>query len=310
LAGLRERPPTLAHSRLIWKLLLEPLWPHIVGDGDDPEHLVVIPSDELFAIPFQIAAAEGDIPLGARVPLSQSVSLAAFLLRSRAQLRRQRVARNDDLAALLLRGPGISGKEIVDAQWPEEHLHIAGDPPPGVRGCATQAAADWSGLTTITASKPEFFVYAGHGAYLLEYGELGPYLEIFHSAGRPDLLTPFDVALRVRLPRNRLTVLGACVAGQGAQTASGDVAGFLRAFIAAGAGAIALPLWSVRDIAVARTAGHLLRASRAALLSASDPTAPNGNGVFDVVATLQQHYRRLVTRRTNWIDHLPLVLYT
>jgi hypothetical protein len=308
--------PTTTDSRQIWKLLLDPVWASIAPLGHEPDHLVIIPSDELFAVPFHIAAPEGELPLGARVPLSQSVSLAAFLLRSRSHLRRQRVEQNDDLAAMVLRdGKRVSGQEILLADWPAEHLHLAGDAPECLHLTDRPRRADWSGLKDITESKPEFFVYAGHGYYLPEYGELGPYLEMTGPGqDGTELLTPFDVALRIRMPRNRLTVLGACVAGQGAQTAGGDVAGFLRGFIAAGAGAIALPLWRVLDDAVATTTGHLLRASRQALKPPSNPEDPNGNGVFDVVSTLQRHYRLIVEysveQGDEWIDRLPLSLYT
>lgn len=302
--------PGPGHSARIWELLLAPLWPRVAPGGREPEHLVIVPADELFAVPFHIAAPEGGIPLGARLPLSQSVSLTTFLLRNRDQLRRQRVEADDDLAAMILqdwdpvkRRFRVSGDEIAMARWRPEHLHVAGDVPAELAGRIDAVDADWRGLAELASTRPEFFVYAGHGTYLPEYGELGPYLQIKGDGGA-DRLTSYDVALRLRLPRNRLTVLGACVAGQGAHTAGGDVAGFLRAFIAAGAGAIALPLWQVRDAAVVDTAGRLLRASRRAV-------GADGTGTFDVVATLFRHYRDVVdVRRAGWIDDMPLVLYT
>ncbi|MGI9000833.1 MAG: CHAT domain-containing protein [Pseudonocardia sp.] len=313
---IRLKHPTAEHARDIWELLLAPIWDAIAPHGREPAHLLIVPSDELFAVPFHIATPTGGIPLGARLPLSHSVSLSAYLLRSRHQLRRQRVEPADDLAAMVLRDGGmVSGDEVAVAMWDQAHLHVAGDVPPGlVSDVGAVPRATWEGLKEITATRPEFFLYAGHGGFLPEYGELGPFLQIEDSFGRRDIdvLTPFDVALRVRLPRNRLTILGACVAGQGAQTASGDVAGFLRALIAAGAGAIALPLWSVLDHAMVTSAGHLLRASRAAITPRSSPQAPNGDGVYDVVATLHTHYKQIVaqTAEKDWIDALPLALYT
>lgn len=303
--------PSITHAEDIWRLLLAPLWSQIAPGGVEPSQLVVVPSDELFAVPFHIAVPTADaVPLGARLPLSHSVSLAAFLLRGRDRLRRQRVQVDDDLAALILQDFDadtgrfeVSGAEVVRARWDARHLHLAGDVPADLHGVAP-CRADWDGLSAIAAPRPEFFVYAGHGRYVPDYRELGPFLEINDSNGDPDRLTPYDVALRLRLPRNRLTVLGACLAGQGAQTAGGDVAGFLRAFIAAGAGAIALPLWEVTDDSTVATAGHLLRASR-------DAVGSDGNGVFDVVATLQSYYRsRVELASVSWIDELPFVLYT
>lgn len=307
--------PSTEHARRIWELLLAPIWDAIAPEGQEPEHLLIVPSDELFAVPFHIAAPAGGIPLGARLPLSNSVSLAAYLLRSRHQLRRQRVEPTDNLAAMILRDDGVSGDELTRANWERAYLNVAGDVPFGLADAVDAiSAATWKGLEMIAATRPEFFLYAGHGSFLPQHGQLGPYLQIEDASGdrENDVLTPFDVALRVRLPRNRLTILGACVAGQGAQTASGDVAGFLRAFMAARAGAIALPLWSVKDQAVATSAGHLLRASREAVGPRSSPGAVNGDGVYDVVSTLHRHYKAVVqmTAEQDWIDAMPLAIYT
>ncbi|WP_214406322.1 CHAT domain-containing protein [Pseudonocardia lacus] len=302
--------PDLRTARDIWDLLLAPIWDDVVGGGEDLNHLVVVPTDDLFAVPFQIAVPAGGIPLGARVPLSLSVGLSAFLLRGRSSLRHQRVSASDDLSALILPDVGsgdpgtqVSGNEIA-VGWPREHLFLAGHRPSKLAESVEPFDADWAGLARLSAPRPEFFVYAGHGRYASQYGELGPCLQL----GRDDRLTSYDVALRLRLPRNRLTILGACLAGQGSGTTGGDVAGFLRAFTAAGAGAIALPLWSVHDDAVVATASRLLRASRDALRTP--------RRVFDVVGTLHEQYRTVVDRyrsaegNLGWIERMPLTLYT
>lgn len=216
-------------------------------------------------------------------------------------LRRQRVEPNDDLAALVVRDSGLSAGELVRAGWEPEHLIVAGTPPDGLTGTFRRCAPDWNGLATLAACKPEFFIYAGHGTWSPSYGELGPYLQILGADCRPDRLTPYDVALRLRLPRNRLTVLGACLAGQGATTGGGDVVGFLRSFIAAGSGAVTLPLWQVLDSAMAETAGTFLAASR---------TSARTTGIFDVVEALHAHYQQVVEWEPFWIEHLPLALYT
>jgi CHAT domain len=294
--------PTEGHSQKIWELLIDPVWTE-VSRGGLPEHLVIIPADDLFSVPFQIASKtgyrRGSKPLGALVPLSQSVSLTAFITRGRHLLRRQYVSRDDDLSALVVRDEGVSAQELVRAMWPPEHLRIAGIPPATLDGKCQRFEADWTGLAALAEVKPEFFVYAGHGQYSPSYGELGPFLQMRSSTGEIGRLTAYDVALRLRLPRNRLTILGACLAGQGAQTGVGEVAGFLRSFIAAGAGAIAVPLWKVLDSAMVTTAGLLLAQSR---------TATQSNGVFDVVKVLHDHYRQVA--RHDWIDRLPVVLYT
>lgn len=298
------RSPREEHSRRLWQLLVAPLLADL-GDPSTLDHLVVVPTDGLFSLPLHIASPDGyepgSVPLGAQVPLSLSVSVTAFVSRGRYLLRRQRVSGNDDLAALVVDDPVISGKELVDTGWPEHRMLVAGRLPKGLGADVRRHGADWDGLAAAVQTRPEFFVYAGHGRYLAEYGELGPFLQINDRQGRPDRLTPFDVALRLRLSGNRLTILGACLAGQGALTSGGDVVGFVRSFIAAGAGALALPLWRVLDLAMAETGRHLLASSRAA--AAQD-------GVFDVVRALHEHYRATVAEGDGWIEFMPLALYT
>ena len=288
-----ETEPSPKQTGAIWELLVAPLWPTISAKGD-PRHLVVIPTDELFAMPLHVACPVGTtVPLAARLPLSQSVSATAFVARGRNLLKRQPVAAEDDLAAIVLADGIVTGAEIVETGWDSAHLYVAGNVPDGV-GEVWHLPADFSGLAAISAVKPEFFVYAGHGDIHRRFPELGPYLQM--EAAR---LTQYDVALRLRLPRNKLTVLGACLAGQGAQTSGGDVVGFLRSLIAAGAGAVGVPLWSVLDDAMVDTVNDLLVASRRAVLEA--------DSVFDVVDTLHRRYARL-TESVRDPSDLPTLL--
>jgi hypothetical protein len=285
----------------IWETLLAPVWPEL---GKHIEHLVVVPTDHLFAIPFHIAAADpaspDAAPLAARIPFSQTVSLTGFLTRGRHLLRRQRTAADDDLAAVVIED-GIRAAEIVGTGWDMDHVYVAGDIPAGLEPGYHRYQADWSGLSAVTSCRPEFFVYAGHGNYAEEFGELGPYLQLRAPDGGYERLTPYDVALRLRLPRNILTIIGACLAGQGASTAGGDVSGFLRSFMAAGAGTIGLPLWPVDDEYIANTARRLLQASR--------PPEGQTAAVFDVVHVLHQHYRK-IAKTGAWWERMPLALYT
>ncbi len=120
---------------------------------------------------------------------------------------------------------------------------------PGVRDFR-RYDPDWTGLAKLAEAKPEFFLYVGHGNLSPGYEELGPFLQMRAGDGGTERLTSYDIALRVRLPRNRLTILGACLAGQGAQTAGGDVVGFLRGFMAAAIGSFGQPekLEGITDI--------------------------------------------------------------
>ncbi|MEU9187759.1 CHAT domain-containing protein [Streptomyces sp. NPDC048484] len=288
--------------RRIWNLLVRPVW-ESANRGGSPTHLTLIPTDDVFAIPLHVATApEDDRPLAARVPLSHSVSVAAFVTRGRHLLKKQLMEHDDDLAALLSTDVEATAGEIADAGWTAAHVHVAGEVPDALVGKVGGAfALDWDGLQQLVAVKPEFFVYAGHGVYVDEAGVSGPLIHL----GNTDMLSQFDLALRVSLPRNKLTVLGACLAGQGIGSDGGDVLGFMRSLIISGAGAIGVPLWSVLDSAMAATVSALLRESRAALGSSS-------TGVFDVVQTLHDHYRESIETFTSVearVDRLPIALY-
>jgi hypothetical protein len=293
-------PPTQDQSVLLWELLIAPAWDSVTAGGV-PGHLVIIPADHVFALPVHVASRPGlaDPPLGAICPTSYSVSATAFVGRGRHLLKRQPVAPTDTLAAIVVRDKSVSGDELVDTGWPADRMVVAGDAPAGLDGFVRTHRADWAGVEAVRETKPEFFVYAGHGSYNPGFEQLGPHLEL---AG--DLLTQYDVALRLRLPRNKLTVLGACLAGQGAQTDGGDVVGFLRSLIAAGAGAIGTPLWAVADEAIARTVRGLLRSSRAAL-SSEDQS-------FDCVQALHEQHRAMAAQGFSYrmlAENMPICLY-
>ena len=67
------------------------------------------------------------------------------------------------------------------------------------------------------------------------------------------VLSNFGIATRTWLPRNKLTILGACVSGRpvpydnatGEISPAGEIAGFIRGFIAAGCGALLVTNWRV-----------------------------------------------------------------
>ncbi|MFJ9056861.1 CHAT domain-containing protein [Streptomyces sp. NPDC102409] len=304
LADIRTRyvpQPDTCHR--VWELLVAPFWQHATRGGP-LTHLTLIPTDDLFAIPLHVATEPGGLdPLAARVPLSHSVSVAAFVSRGRHLLKKQLMEEDDDLAALMSTDEAATGDEIAASGWPAGRVHVAGRVPAALAGrIAGTHPADWEGLAALVSVEPEFFVYAGHGTYVERDGGSGdPLLYL----GTADRLTQYDLALRVALPRNKLTVLGACLAGQGMRSDGGDVLGFMRSLIISGAGAIGVPLWSVGDRAMVSTVSTLLSESRAAL----DGSA---TGVFDVVQTLHDHYRRAVGgyhQLALRIDQMPLALY-
>ncbi|MEW2519038.1 CHAT domain-containing protein [Actinacidiphila alni] len=308
-ADLAAGAPTPETCHRIWELLIAPVW-DIASAGGPLTHLTLIPTDDLFAMPLHAAAEPGDDrPLAARVPLSHSVSVAAFVSRGRHLLKRQLMERDDDLAALLVTDADATGREVVATGWDPEHIVLAGDvfggfpDPSAAPDEAQRHPADWSGVAALVECKPEFFVYAGHGTYV-ETGEAtGPLLNL----GEEDVLTQFDLALHLSLPRNKLTVLGACLAGQGMRSDGGDVLGFMRSLMVSGAGAIGVPLWKVLDTTMVATVRALLRGSRAVLAPGA-----SGTGVFDVVEALHRHYRDDIETYDGLaarIERLPLALY-
>ncbi|MFD3456628.1 CHAT domain-containing protein [Streptomyces sp. NPDC058691] len=293
--------PSEETCRRMWDLLIAPVWDRVEAGGA-ATHLTLIPTDHVFAVPLHVAVGPGDTrPLAARVPLSHSVSVAAFVTQGRHLLKRQLMEHDDDLAALLSTDSDASGRELVGTGWRSEHVVVAGPPPQGLAFAGPAHAADWDGLGALVAKEPEFFVYAGHGTYLDGPEAAGPLLHL----GDQDVLTQFDLALHLSLPRNKLTVLGACVAGQGMRSDGGDVLGFMRSLIISGAGAVCLPLWYVLDIAMVETVRALLRKSRQALGDAD--AAP-----FDVVQALHEHYLSVLRDYPDLagrIQHMPLALY-
>ncbi|MDI2129428.1 CHAT domain-containing protein [Yinghuangia seranimata] len=313
LADKSRRAPGEDTCRAIWNLLVEPVWA-AAGRGADLSHLTLIPTDHVFAIPLHVALEPGrNEPLAARVPLSHSVSVGMFIGRQRHLLKRQLVEKDDVLGALLVTDAKATGQEILANGWSAENVAVTGK----VRqGRATPAGGErdpdparirdqwelgWDGIARLSAREPAFFVYAGHGYYLRSRDVHEPLLRV----GKTDVLTQFDLALRFRLPRNKLAIFGACVAGQGIGSPGGDVGGFMRSLIAAGAGAVAVPLWYVSDAAMVQTGRALLSGSRQCV-------GPDGAGSFDIVETLHAHYQQVMRDRadvTSRINRLPLALY-
>lgn len=297
--------PEKEQARSLWDALLAPLWPTVAPTPSDmPEHLVLVPHVDLFQAPLHLAMENDEaLPLAARVPLAFSVSATMHLAASRYARRWLRTTMDDDLCAIVsLDPPDVTGEEVCDTDWDSQHLHVFGDEPGRLYGHHYQGAAQWERIeTALSEITPEFLVFSCHGNYdpRDNRGELGPTL---HFGPEIPYASQFDIARRLRLPGNLFTALAACVSGQGVGLAGGDVAGFVRSFIAAGAGALGVTLFSVRDYEIVATVRHLLRATRWAA----------GQGALDLIATLQRYYadrcRRLgdANRR---LDACPLVIY-
>jgi tetratricopeptide (TPR) repeat protein len=292
--------------RELWKCIVEPVLPHVLDSGAWPEMLTLIPTDSLFSVPLHVAfsAEFGDRPLCALVPMCYSVSVTAYVSRGRWTLSRQFVENTDDLCAVVLPDQknydAVSGQEIGGLPWPAEHLWLAGKIPDNVgavqRYLAQSGRITRDDLEILSRLCPEFFVYAGHGDQFDE--DIGPYLMLDEE----ERLYWYDIVRRLRLPHNKLAILSACVSGAGANSGGGEVSGFVRAFIAAGAGALGVTLWSVRDDCIASASRALLRAA----LAAQAQHTP-----FSCVEELHRFYRNQVfdVNEQERIERCALALY-
>lgn len=258
-----EPAPPVAVAKAMSQHLIEPLWDDIRSVSRRlvmPEQLVIVPTGSMFALPLHVAFEPGtQWPLAATMPLALSVSATAFAARGRHLLRRQTIEEDDDLCVLAKLDEDSTGGELRDLDWPADHFHWAGEVPSWLDPAEVEhiGPATREALGPLMAPRPEVFVYTGHGVYNEGFADLGPALKL-----DGDLLTQHDIAMTLRMPRNKLTLLGACVTGQGVSIGGGEVAGFVRAFMAAGCGALGVTLWPVADDEMVRVAGRLLRAVR------------------------------------------------
>lgn len=291
--------PLEVDARNMFKLLVEPWW-HVVDQGGAgrKRELVLIPTDELYRVPLHVGLLGNGMPLCSAMPTVYSVSASAFLYRGRYLLRRQHLHETDDLCAVLYRDERVSCGELVGLDWPQECFFIAGSPPKGIGRHNHLGSADWKALDMISHREPEFFLYSGHGVYYPQFGVLGPALVL-----QDDLMTQYDVALRLRLPHNALTFLGACVSGQGGNIGGGEVSGFLRAFMAAGSGALGVTLWPVLDDSIGSTVRHILRMAQAAAATRHP---------FDVVQACFEYCQQVcdaISDPAERIEACPIALY-
>jgi hypothetical protein len=279
-----EIPPTLQLARHLWDSLFEPLWSEtfdtVDQTGSDPRRLVLIPAGPLFRLPLHIALHKSwTRPLAAHTSTSFSVSLTAYIKRSRYLLAQQPFDATDDLCVLAPHDEAIYPGEIDDLGWDPAHLHVAGQVPQHIGSFQYRGMADRDGLEALIAQEPEIFIYAGHGRVIADEQGTDPGLVLDDG-----WLSHYSLASRVRLPRNKWTLLGACVTGQGAGLEGGEVSGLLRAFMGAGAGVVGVTLWSVENDAIANAIRALLLAAR----------TRGESKVVDAVAVLRDHYASVV----------------
>lgn len=269
---------------------------------DVPRRILLIPTDELFAVPLHVALEKlvnkeeavitsGETqPLAMRAEVFYSASAAVYLDRGNF-LRKQVVKSSDDLWAhtgpdILIHGQDCEAspnflENVV--KWDKTKLYTTGE-----NGNFEQIVAKAKELN------PEFVVLACHGETgLLNF--LAPNISTLAD------LSPLDVALRLRLDRNKLTMVNACLSGFGAN-AGAEIDGFLRAFVAAGVGVLTLTLWHVRSDSCTAATKYLLEEAIAAA----------GTGVaFDCVEIMKRYYCTISSNsnQLEQIEHCLFAIY-
>ncbi|WP_217909862.1 CHAT domain-containing protein [Pseudenhygromyxa sp. WMMC2535] len=284
--------PSPTYAAALWRLFIAPIWVHV--EAQAPRHpLVLIPAPGMFSLPLHVATpdAEQVAPLCTRIELSFSVSATALVTHWRYLLRTQPRDPRGDLCALAPEQVGVYPGELENVEWPRESFHLAGFKPVRLQADHFQYCGDGDqiGLHRLLATQAELFVFAGHG---VSVSTNAGGVEIVLKLANDEFLTQYDLATSLRMRRNKWAVLGACVSGLGGDTASGEVSGFIRSFIAAGAGALAVSLWPVADALMAEVVGQLLRG----IAACSDKP-------FDIVRSLYEIQNAMVESSRSWQSH-------
>lgn len=245
-----DSAPKEYHCREIWSIFLEPILAELFGDRiDQLERLVIVPCGELFSIPLHVAAVPGkwtatgkSMPLCHWKPISFSVSLASHVLRNRAAFRSCVHQPGDELLVLFAGEAGFRQRSAGVLKSTESW---------GQQGVTFEPAGA-EAVRSLIRRKPEFLVLQCHGEILGD-PQAGSVLHLHDG-----VLSTFGIATRQWLPRNKLTILGACVSGRpvpyadarssgsnDTASAAVEIAGFIRGFIAAGCGALLVTNWKV-----------------------------------------------------------------
>lgn len=289
--------PTEAYAIKLRKLFFpSEIWEAITAGSRS--HVVIVPQGELFNLPLHIAKIEeGSAPLCAQVPLCFSVSAVMHFATERHQLRSLKVNPGDTLTLIANIDNKVSGESIVGTSWDDNLTRVFGDMPEnkGLSDAVEVMPCDWDSLSPLNFV-PHFLCIACHGTYDPAFDQLyGPTLKL--GGGDMEFVSQFDIATKLNFTGNQFLSINACVSGHGGME-GGNVSGFLRAFIATGAGALGVTQFSVHDRDIVKTVKNLLRGSR--------KVAENGGTEFDLVGKLQQYY---ASRPTTVMDMFPLVIY-
>lgn len=256
-------------GNLIWRELIGPALAGLDVDRDMAgQSLVFAPADRLFRLPLHLAIEPGARPIGLRLPAFFTTSCRALVMERRYAWRTAVVERLEhfgvvctphdrpnrapfgaDTLHVLTEETGAHvtwcGPACLESQF--QHLHWVGE-------------ATSENVCVLLTENPRWLFAAGHGNFLKDGNEAYPYL-ILPQDPHGGIITPYDIAALPRpMSNNQLTVLAACLSGQGSHLDGGEVSGFIRALVAAGGGALGLTLWPVEDSMAAAVTQQVIRA--------------------------------------------------
>ncbi len=233
------RDPLKSLADMIGKAIVAPLVKYVKKEL----HVFLIPTGFLWQIPMHIGTVDKE-KFFQRNAVFVSGSLAALLNQDRISVLSR---------TLLNRSCAILGSYYSKEKTTELGKSVASH----FRTCCNniQVVAPWyvkghrvnsETVRQVFLSKPEIIYYGCHGSNVENKLGRHPVLAFTNSKnGDKSFLTPYDIAIAPNLVGNVFTIFGACMSGQASVRDGGEVSGFFRASVAAGAGACLLTYWPI-----------------------------------------------------------------
>jgi hypothetical protein len=254
-------------AALIGAKLVQPVMAFVDGSA---AHLCFIPSHELFRLPLHLGLEKPEDPrscIGLRLPCYYATGGAALVRLDRHRRLNATRGPRDVLGVIGTRNLDENGSEYIafgaeamKANWNPAATFVVGPASIASGNHGTRLGpATFDGVRKLLEKKPQVLLFSGHGDFAAFNQETHAYLHLDDGA----IITPYDLA-GLHLKRNHLVVLSACLSGQGTNKGGGEVSGFLRGVMAAGAGAVAVTTWPIKDRVARGTNRRILEELRPA----------------------------------------------